>query len=127
VRSAGDAAETAARAAEADVAERADAAADAVDELARSQEEALHGVEVAGQTVVEGVTRFQREIIDFVSERIRQDMETQQAMLRCRTFDEVRDVQTRFFQTAMDQYSTETNRLMKLGTEMMQRSLERGD
>jgi hypothetical protein len=42
--------------------------------------------------------------VDFVSTRIRQDLETQQELLRCRNFDELREVQTKFLKTAMDQY-----------------------
>jgi hypothetical protein len=44
-------------------------------------------------------------------------------MLRCRTLDDVRDLQTRFFKTAMDQYSGEASRLMKIGSGMIERSL----
>ena len=59
----------------------------------------------------------------FITERIRQDVETQAEMLRCRTLDDVRDLQTRFFKTAVDQYAAEMSRLMKIGTDTMQRSL----
>jgi hypothetical protein len=84
----------------------------------------MQTMEAAGQAMMEGVTKLQREIADFVSERIRHDVETQQALMRCRSFDDVRDVQTRFFQTAVDQYSAEANRLMKLGSEIVHRSIE---
>ena len=54
--------------------------------------------------------------------RIRHDMETQQELLRCRNFDELREVQTRFVKTAMEQYTAESMRLMELGSEILQRS-----
>jgi hypothetical protein len=63
--------------------------------------------------------------VDFVSTRIRQDMETQQELLRCRNFDELREVQTRFLKTAMDQYAAESTRLMQLGSEVFARSANR--
>lgn len=100
--------------------------ADAViDTVTQSQQEALHTLEVAGTSLFTGLNEMQREIADFVAKRIREDMETQQELLRCRTFDDVRDVQTRFFRTAMEQYAAETSRLMKLATETMHKPFER--
>jgi hypothetical protein len=105
-----------------DVASPADAATDAV---VLGQQQAIETAEAAGNAVMEGMGRFHRELVDFVSERIRQDMEAQSAMLRCRSFDDLRAVQTQFLRTAMDQYADEANRLMRLGAEMMQRSVSR--
>jgi hypothetical protein len=100
--------------------------ADAViDSVTVSQQQALQTMESAGAAMFEGVARVQREIADFVSERIRQDMETQQELLRCKSLDEVRVLQARFFKTAMDQYSAEATRLMRLGGELMARSMDR--
>ena len=63
-----------------------------------------------------------QEVADFVSTRIRHDMETQQELLRCRNFDELREVQTRLIKTAMDHYTAESTRLMEIGSEAIQRS-----
>jgi hypothetical protein len=98
-----------------------------IDSMTASQQEALQTMEAAGHAVFESLSQVQREIADFVAERIRQDMETQQEFLRCRSLDEVRQVQARFFKTAFDQYSAETSRLLKLGSEVAVRSLERRD
>jgi hypothetical protein len=87
--------------------------------LATAQEEALNTMEAAGTAMFEGLTKAQKEISDFIAERIRQDVETQSALLRCRTFDDMRDVQARFLKTAMDQYAAEATRLIQIGAEMM--------
>jgi hypothetical protein len=113
---AADAVETAAN----EVASSSDTA---IDTVVLSQQQAMERAEASGQAVVEGVTRMQREIVDFVSERLRHDMLIQQELLRCRNFDEVRSIQARFFQTAMDQYSAEATKLMRMGQEIMQRTL----
>ena len=84
-----------------------------------AQEDALDAVEHAGAAVFEGFSTAQKEIADFLSERIRQDMETQGELLRCRTFDDIRAAQTRFFRTAMDQYAAEATKLMKIGAGMI--------
>jgi hypothetical protein len=125
-KAASDASEGMRAAAEAATDEHLASSADvAIDGVTLGQQQALETFESAQQAMMEGVTRFQKELVDFVSERIRHDMETQQALLRCRSFDEVRDVQATFLQTAMDQYSEEANRLMRLGSEVVQRSFER--
>ncbi len=96
-----------------------------IDNVTALQQDAVETAEHAGAALLEGVSRMQQEIAEFVSSRIREDLETQQQFLRCRSFEELREVQLRFVKTAMDQYSAETARLMKLGSEIMARSVER--
>ena len=100
-----------------------EAIASAQEAVASAQQETLHNIGAAGAAMLEGLTKAQTEISDFITQRIRQDVETQAEMLRCRTLDDVRDLQTRFFKTALDQYAGEASRLMKIGTDMMERSL----
>lgn len=96
-----------------------------IDTVTLTQQEALQAMEVASTTLFTGLNEMQREVADFVAKRIREDMETQQDLLRCRNLDDVREVQSRFFRTAMDQYSAETTRLMQLATETMQKPFAR--
>lgn len=89
-----------------------------IDHVTASQQEALQTVEIAGRALFSNLTRVQSEIAAFVSERIRQDLDTQSELIRCRNLSEVRDVQSRFFRAAVDQYARETTRLMRLGSEI---------
>ena len=100
-----------------------EAIASAQEAVASAQQETLQNIGAAGAAMLEGLKKAQTEISDFLTQRIRQDVETQAEMLRCRTLDDVRDLQTRFFKTALDQYAGEATRLMKIGTDMMERSL----
>lgn len=86
-----------------------------IDTLTLSQQEALEAAEIAGRTVFAGLTLMQAEIAEFVSERIREDLDAQNDLLRCRNLAEVREVQGRFLRRAFDQYAQETSRLMRLG------------
>jgi hypothetical protein len=90
----------------------------------KTQQQAMETMERASASVFTGVTEMQREIAEFVSERIRQDLETQQGLLRCRTLDEVREVQSQFYRTTLDQYSAEATKLMELSTEVFARLLD---
>jgi hypothetical protein len=99
---------------------------DAIDAATHSQQEALESIETAGSTIIFGLTRVQREIAGFVSERISQDLEAQRAMLRCKSLTDIQSIQTRFLKTAVDQYAAETNRLWKLGGEFIVKNQGRG-
>jgi len=50
----------------------------------------------------------------FLSERLRTDLETQQAMLRCQTPPEMVQLQSEFLRTAIDQYTTEAQRIFEI-------------
>jgi hypothetical protein len=96
-----------------------------IDSVTAGQQDAIDTIESAGHAMFEVLSRAQAEISDFVAERIRQDLDTQQAFLRCRSLDEVRDVQVNFLRTALDQYGVEAAKLMRLGGEVATKSLER--
>jgi hypothetical protein len=111
------------------IAERAAESLRATEEAGRqlvsAQQIAARGAEATGAAVLEGVARAQREVTDFITTRIRQDIETQAELLGCRTLDDMRQVQTRFFRSAMDAYAAEASRLMRIGSEVASRSLDR--
>ncbi|MBP7241209.1 phasin family protein [Amaricoccus sp.] len=98
-----------------------------IDQVTVNQQQAIESLEAASATMFESVARVQRRIAEFVSDRIRQDMEAQQELLRCKSFDEVRDVQSRFFRTAVSQYSEEATRIFRLGGEVIGRTVEKVD
>jgi hypothetical protein len=99
---------------------------DLIDRVTVRHQEALETMEAAGEALFDGMARTQREIAEFVAERLRQDMAARQALLGCRTFQDLRDVQSRFLRTAVDQYAEETARLMRLGGDVLARSMDRG-
>lgn len=50
----------------------------------------------------------------FVADRLQRDLETQKAMLACKSPAELLQIQSEFFQTAMEQYTNEAVRLYKM-------------
>jgi hypothetical protein len=111
------------------LAEQAEAARSAAEEATRQavawQEGAAQGAGSAGAALLEGMTEARHEMSAFIGERIRQDIETQTELLGCRSLEDLRDVQVRFFRGAVDQYSAEVARMMRLGTEIVQRTIAR--
>ncbi len=96
-----------------------------IDAVTQSQQDVIDTVEAAQVSMLANLTRVQREMADFVSERLRKDMEAQQDLLRCKSFDEIRSVQSSFFRTAVDQYAQEATRLFRLGSEIIVRPRDR--
>ena len=93
-----------------------------IDTVTLTQQEALETAETAGTAMLANLTRVQRSMAEFVSERLRKDMEVQRNLLKCKTLDDVRTVQSMFFRTAVDEYAREATRLFRLSSEMIVRS-----
>lgn len=96
-----------------------------IDTVTASQQEAIDSAESAGTALVEGMGLMNRALADFVSERVHQGFETQQALLRCRSFREARTIGFAHVHATVDQYGHAMSRMVRLGTTVAQRSLER--
>jgi hypothetical protein len=66
---------------------------------------------------------YQRELANFFSRRISEDISMQKELLECNTFSDFAELQGRFLDRAVNQYSAEANELMKLGTGIVSKEL----
>jgi len=96
-----------------------------IETVTASQQEAIETVETARRVVLQAMDQVRSDLSDFVAERIRQDLDVQQAFLRCRSFGEVREVQYSFLRTALGQYGGEAQKLARLSGEVATRTLDR--
>ncbi len=82
----------------------------------------------AMQAVNPAVTNAWLEVMtesaDFVMKRLQHDLETQRAMLNCKTPAELMQVQSDFYQTAMQQYSEEAVHLFKLMSDATEEAMK---
>ena len=83
----------------------------------------LGAVMKAGQTMMNGVVEWNREMADFASHRLQADGETAQALMQCKDWSAVADIQKDFLDRAAAQYSEEATRLTNLATRVMQDSI----
>ncbi|MDE3079327.1 MAG: phasin family protein [Paracoccaceae bacterium] len=67
----------------------------------------------------ETVTALGNEVVQFVAERITEDVRTQHALMHCKDFNEMQRIQTEFLRKALEQYSAESGRLVQLGAGVM--------
>lgn len=71
-----------------------------------------------GRDLLEAWLDIGSEFQDFLAERIREDVKTQHRILHCKTPAELHQIQADFLQKAIDDYATETGRMIDLGKRM---------
>lgn len=82
--------------------------------LADVQTAGLGSLSWLGNGWVEAMGDLGTEWLQFVANRVREDAETQRALLHATDIEEVRQIQARFLQKAMDDYHDETGRIVQL-------------
>lgn len=55
------------------------------------------------------------EVVSFVADRIKEDVQTQHEILHCRNVADLQHIQAQFLQRAVDQYQDETGKLVEMG------------
>jgi enoyl-[acyl-carrier-protein] reductase (NADH) len=68
-----------------------------------------------GPEWLENMNNLGTEMLAFMSERIKQDIQTQQDLLQAKGIAEVQKIQADFLKKAMDDYSAEMTKLMDVG------------
>jgi len=74
-----------------------------------------------GTVWLESIGEFGSELTDFIAERIREDAKTQHEILNCRDPAILQDIQIRFIQRAIEQYTAETGRLVEMSQVLLGR------
>lgn len=54
--------------------------------------------------------------VQFVADRVREDVKTQHAILQCRDAGELAHIQEAFLQRAVDDYAAQTGRMVQMGS-----------
>jgi hypothetical protein len=67
-----------------------------------------------GAAWLEAMSDLNSEVLSFVADRVKEDVQTQHQILHCKSLSEVQQIQAEFVQKAVDQYSAETGKLVEL-------------
>lgn len=95
-------------------------AQDAVAEtVAEMQRMGLDSMTWMGSDWMERMSDLGSEVLSFVADRVKQDVELQHSLLHCRDAAELHRLQSEFWQKAVDQYAEETGKLIEMGAGMM--------
>lgn len=82
------------------------------------QESGLGALTWMGTAWTEAMADLGSEVVSFMAERIREDVKTQHEILHCKTMTELQQAQAAFLERAYVQYTVETGKLVKMGTEV---------
>ena len=88
-----------------------DAMAEAMAQVARAQAAAMGPLAWMGPAGMAAFNATVTEMSDFVGRRLHKDIETQNALLSCRTLAEVQEIQSAAVRDAFEDYREETERL----------------
>lgn len=78
---------------------------------------------VAGPVAMQAWQDVMTECGRFVMGRLQEDLETQKALLGCKSPEELMRVQSEFYRTAIAQYSEESARLIQIMSDAAQEAL----
>lgn len=81
------------------------------------QDSGLGALTWMGTAWTEAMADLGSEVVSFMAERISEDVKTQHEILHCKTLTELQQAQAAFLERAYVQYTVETGKLIKMGTE----------
>lgn len=73
----------------------------------------------ASRKLLEASASMNKEIFEFVSSRLNEDMAAQQKLLSATSFEDIQQIYAEFFQNASRQYINEMQKLMSMATGSM--------
>lgn len=84
--------------------------------MAEMQRSALSSLAWFGNGWAEVMGEMSSEMLQFVADRVKEDVKFHHRCLHCKTVKELQDVQAEFMQKAVDQYTAETGKLVEIGS-----------
>ena len=88
--------------------------------LWKANGETINTVMRTNEAVMRGMIALSQEAFEFGNTRVRENLEMAQPLSKCHDLEEALNVQSSFFQSATQEYLTESANLMKLMTEISQ-------
>lgn len=93
----------------------ANAASAGADVMRQFEDAGLGQLNWMGAAWFEAIAEINSEIVSFVADRIKEDMQTQQELLHCKTPEDLQKAQLAFLEKAHTQYTDETGKIVKIG------------
>ena len=80
--------------------------------FAKLQEAGFGSLAGMGSAWMETMSGMGAEVMNFMAERLKEDVKTQQEILQCKNLGELQHIQAKFAQKAITQYQEETGKLV---------------
>jgi len=96
---------------------------DAMSAMTRMQAATMGPMNWMGPASMEAFQATIQEMSDFVAKRLQKDVQTQQALLSCKSIEEIQDIQTSALREAFEDYREESERLTGIARKFMQEAV----
>lgn len=90
-----------------------------INPFAQLQDAGLGNLAGMGTAWFEAMGDIGAEVMTFMADRIKQDVDTQHKIMHCKSPADLQHIQAEFMQKAMDQYQAETGKLVEMGIKAM--------
>ena len=68
---------------------------------------------------IEAMAELNSEVVSFVADRIREDVQAQHEILHCKSLQDLQKTQMNFLEKAYEQYTSETGKLIKMSMDIL--------
>ncbi len=92
------------------------------DNMMQMQMAALSSLSWLGAEWAGAVGQMSGEFLQFMADRIKEDVRFQHSCLQCKTSQDLQKLQAEFVQKAIDQYVAETGKLVEIGSSVLNQS-----
>ena len=89
-----------------------------------AQKNALQVISKMNQMAITGAISFNKECLQFLSKRLKEDLQTSNEFSNCQNPQDFYDAYTHFFQTALNQYMEEVGRMSQIGNQFVGQSMK---
>ena len=79
-----------------------------------------------GTAWIEGMSDLGAEVLGFVANRVKEDVQAQHEMLHCKDLTELQKMQTKFVKKAIEQYTAETGKLVDMSNSVISNAVAQG-
>ncbi len=87
--------------------------------FADAQSSGMNILSAMGMAWFENMSDVNAELLSFVADRVKEDVQTQHQLLHCKSLAEAQHIQAEFVQKAIEQYTTETGKLVELSQQAL--------
>lgn len=98
---------------------RPDPANAAISAMSELQKTGFGSLAWMGTAWLENLSDVGAEVMEFVAERVREDVKTQHELLHAKDVAEMQHIQAQFMQKAVDQYAAESGKLVEMSSELL--------
>lgn len=93
-----------------------DAAKSVQDAMSQLQKMGFDSMSWMGTDWMERMSDMGSEVLQFMADRVQQDVDLQHRLLHCRDVNELQKIQAEFVQTAINRYTEETGKMIEMST-----------